>query len=329
MKIISTTFVLILCSLSISCVYTPKISGPNSVASLETINLGNVDQSILIRGKDTSRPILLFIHGGPGMPMMYMGHKFQRTLEEHFIVVHWDQRGAGKSYYSDLDPNTILISQYLADSKELVKYLTDRFDKEKVTLVCHSWGTYIGSILVHENPEMFDAYVGIGQVVNGNRARLIQRKLLLIEARKRNDLKAIQELEEKGDYILEKWLFKYGGELHNSKSWVPLLLSGLKAPEYSLTDALNVPRGSSFSSKHLQYDVYDEQPLDSLFHKYDLPMYYFQGRFDLTTPSILVQEYFDTIEAPKKELYWFEGSAHFPFFEEPKAFSDSLIKVLK
>jgi pimeloyl-ACP methyl ester carboxylesterase len=81
---------------------TPAIHQPHSVASLERVRIGGVDQYILIRGNDASLPVLLFLHGGPGMPAMYLAHSFQRELEKEFVVVQWDRRGAGKSYREDI-----------------------------------------------------------------------------------------------------------------------------------------------------------------------------------------------------------------------------------
>ncbi|MDD1763371.1 MAG: hypothetical protein LUQ70_01480, partial [Methanobacteriaceae archaeon] len=84
--------------------YTPKIEGVNSIASLEKIDLGGLKQTILIRGKDKNKPILLCLHGGPGMTLMPFAHITDRKLEEKFIVVHWDQRGAGKTYTKSTNP---------------------------------------------------------------------------------------------------------------------------------------------------------------------------------------------------------------------------------
>ena len=73
---------------------TPSIRTPNGIASLEKVILGGARQWILIRGEDASNPVLLFLHGGPGTPIMPVAHHFGHRLEQRFVVVHWDQRGA-------------------------------------------------------------------------------------------------------------------------------------------------------------------------------------------------------------------------------------------
>jgi pimeloyl-ACP methyl ester carboxylesterase len=144
---------------------TPPIHGPHSIASLECVRIGGVDQYVLIRGSDSSLPILLFLHGGPGMPAMYLAHAFQRELEKEFVVVQWDRRGAGKSYREDIS-NTLTTEQLVADTIELTNMLHARFHRDKVYLVGHSWGTYLGMLVIARHPELYRAYVGIGQLVS-------------------------------------------------------------------------------------------------------------------------------------------------------------------
>lgn len=126
---------------------TPAINEPNSIASLERIRIGGVDQYILIRGNDSSLPVLLFLHGGPGMPAMYLAHAFQRELEQEFVVVQWDRRAAGKSYREDIS-STLTTEQLVADTIELTNVLRARFHQDKIYLVGHSWGTYLGMLVV-------------------------------------------------------------------------------------------------------------------------------------------------------------------------------------
>ena len=310
---------------------TPSISknGHHSVAQIDYIKIGGVDQCVLLRGHDVNKPIILFLHGGPGMPMMYLAHKFQRPLEEHFLVVQWDRRGAGKTFSRNVpEPESMNIRQILDDTYTLIDTLRNRYGHQQVILAGHSFGTYLGSILVTERPELFKAYISIGQVVDDDRARTIQKQWVRKSAidAEREDILQSLENEELAD--LENWLFEFGGELKHSKSFLPLLVAGLKSPEYTLSEAKNVGNGSSFSSKYMQYNVLEGSIYDSI-TEYKAPVYFFIGTSDYTTPHELVTEYFDRIEAPKKEMVYFQESAHFPFFEEPERFNSEIIRVLK
>ena len=191
--------------------WTPSVAsvnGKKSIASLEKIELGGLKQYVLIRSKDINNPILLFLHGGPGMPIMYLSHTFQRPLEEKFIVVHWDQRGAGKSYSQNIPTQTINVEQFISDAFQLIDTLCKRYHQQKIYLVGHSWGTYISSIIVQRHPELFYAYISVGQVVDGEAASKIQKEFLLSEARKINDTTLIRKLNENYFSSYESNIFK-------------------------------------------------------------------------------------------------------------------------
>lgn len=308
--------------------YTPPIQNAqgDSISSLEQIELNGTKQWILIRGRDVSNPILLFLHGGPGMPIMYLSHAFQRPLEDNFVVVQWDRRGAGKSFNEAVTPGEISVSQMLSDTRSLTDYLRKRFNKDKIYLVGHSFGSYLGVLFASRHPDFLHAYIGVGQVVDPDKAQKIQEQFIREQARKRNRPEVIEDLENKGQNAFETWLFEFGGELHHSSSWWPLLWTGLKAPEYGISDVANVPKGSSFSSQHMKYDVI-EGPIIENVTTLEVPVYFFTGRYDYTTPFELIDQYHETLRAPYKEMVWFEDSAHFPFFEEPDKFAEEIEKI--
>jgi pimeloyl-ACP methyl ester carboxylesterase len=305
---------------------TPSIHRPNSIASLEHISIGGVDQYVLIRGNDTSLPVLLFLHGGPGMPAMYLAHAFQGELERDFVVVQWDRRAVGKSYREDIS-NTLTTEQLVADTVELTNILRARFHQDKIYLVGHSWGTYLGMIVIARHPRLFNAYVGIGQLARLSPIAGIQDEFIRKSASRVGDQNAIKELEEKGASVRETLLFKFGGEIHNAKSFTPLLLTGLAAPEYSLRDARNIPKGVSLYSRHFIYNSISGELMDAI-TQVDVPVYFFTGRYDYTDPYSLTELYFSKINAPQKHIVWFEESAHFPFYEEPSAFAEQMREVL-
>lgn len=316
--------------LYIKCPRTPTIKDANkkelrgSVAYLDQIKLGGVKQSILVRGNSRDNPILLFLHGGPGMPMMYLGYTFQRELEKRFIVVHWDQRGAGKSYRTDIPVETMNVEQLLADARELILYLLGKFEQDKVYLVGHSWGSYLGMLMVSRYPDLFHAYVGVGQVADGGQARVLQDRFIRERAAETGEPEAIHDLDLRGAAAHEKWLFEFGGVLHDRTSWTPLLITGLLSAEYSLLDVYNVARGSSFSSRHMKYNAINGALMDRV-TDVRVPVFFFIGRHDFTTPYELSERYFEALSAPEKKIIWFEESAHFPFYEEPEKFAGAMI----
>lgn len=305
-----------------------KSADKNSISTIDYINIGRINQCVLIRSKNKNNPILLFLHGGPGMPLMYLAHEFQRPLEDNFTVVQWDRRGAGKTYSRNIPkPESINTRQLIDDAFELIDTIRIRYNQDKIILIGHSFGTYLGSIMVKERPELFNAYISVGQVVDEQKSLKIQEEFIREQALLHNNNEVLQALDNLDEPNYENWLFEFGGELKNSKSFLPLIWSGLKAPEYTLSEALNLSKGSSYSSANMKYNVLSE----SIYHEiteYNVPVYFFVGISDFTTPHKLVSEYYSLIKAPKKELVYFENSAHFPFFEEPEEFNRQLNRVL-
>jgi proline iminopeptidase len=294
---------------------TRSIDGPDPIATLQTVVISGDEQVMLIRGADRSKPILLFLHGGPGMPMMYLAHKFQRPLESDFVAVQWDRRAAGKSWGND-DPATMRMSQFVDDTVEAIRYVTRLLGQEKVVLVGHSHGSYLGAIVAARHPELLHAFVGVGQVADEEAAFELQKR----ELERRFPGREVTRGNR------EELLFQSGSELHGETSMWPLIRDGMLAPEYSLRDSLNVAKGPQFASRHMQYDVL-EGPLETEVTRFDVPVFVIMGEYDLVTPTSLARRYFDTIEAPVKAFYLFRASAHFPHYEEPQRFAEVMREI--
>jgi pimeloyl-ACP methyl ester carboxylesterase len=299
---------------------------PGSVAELERRTIGGVEQTLLIRGKDAHNPVLLFLHGGPGMPAMYLAHAFQRPLENTFVVVQWDRRGAGKSFDARVPVDRLTVNQLIADTIEVTDYLRDRFRQRRILLVAHSWGTYVGLRVVAEHPERYIAYVGTGQMSDADplATRNAQRTLVQAGARAR-ELHDVDARITHGEVPTEDDLFASGGELRTASSFLPLIWIGVQAPEYSLADVMNVQKGAQL----WMHRIHDEQPWQwfAAHTSFGVPIYFFVGRYDSNTPSSLASDYLDRIQAPDKGIVWFEQSAHFPFLEEPDHFASALLDM--
>jgi len=316
---------------------TPAIASETGIAVLERIMLGGVLQWVLIRGVNTANPLLLFLHGGPGTPAIPFDHEM-RDLEKAFTVVIWDQRGAGKSYNSTIPKQTMNIGQFVSDTHELIQLLLARFKQEKLYLVGHSWGSVLGVLTVQKYPELISAYVGVGQIADMTENERLSYEFVLQKARESGNREAITELKNihppyKGNtaalMVERKWLGKFGGVLYGESDFDKLIDMAKASPEYSLVDLLNIEPGSLFTTQC----VWDELLTINFFTQapsLDVPVYFFLGRHDYTTPFVLAEKYFHQLKAKKgKHLIWFEKSAHIIILEESQKFMSLLMtKVL-
>jgi pimeloyl-ACP methyl ester carboxylesterase len=188
--------------------------------------------------------------------------------------------------------------------------------------VGHSWGTFLGVEVVSRHPDLFDLYVGVGQLAYlGAKNREVQRRFIEEQARLHGDGEALAALA-RPEGSLEDYLFRYGAEVHAERSWWPMLGRGLRAAEYTLADIVRLTRGLSLYARSPLMDPQPD-PIEVV-TRLQIPVAFFTGRYDQTDPAELTQAYFDRLEAPAKRMVWFERSAHFPFLEEPELFAQEM-----
>src|SRR6056297_2004917 len=317
-----------------------KLKG--SVAKMEKIKLGGVEQWIVTRGQNINNPIILLLSGGPGGTEMGRFLKFNKKLEEKFIVVNWEQRGCGKSYPAINNKDDMVLNQYVSDINELVNYLKEKYNKDKIYLLGHSWGTIIGTKAVQKYPEQFHAYIGAAQMVDINATDQYIYDFMLKTAEKNGEIKMVETLKENGrpPYNGEKVLGKYRPILTNyaqyyrrenpyhekDSSWYSPL-SILWIPEYNIVDKINVFRGMVNTFNIMYPQIQDVNFLKQA-TKFEVPVYYFIGRYDYTAKFI--DEYYNMIEAPHKALYMFENSHHGEIWSEADKFHQIVVKdILK
>ena len=299
---------------------------------MERMTLGGVEQSVTIRGRNAKAPILILLNGGPGMDAIGMWRNHNAALEDHFVVVHWTQRGAGRSYSSDIPVKSMTISQFVADLDQLIGVLKRRFGQDKVVLAGHSWGTSIGVGYAQAHPENVAAYVGIGQIANGAEGERRTYAFTLAEAKRRGDAEALADLNKIGpppypmDSVLIQrgWLEKFGGAWQEPRSLFQLMLTSYKASEMTWYDGVKFNAGIDFSLNALGPEI-DKVDWMGKATRFAVPVFIVAGRYDRNADSDLAHEYFEKIEAPVKQFRWFEKSAHSPPFEEPDAFNAFMI----
>jgi pimeloyl-ACP methyl ester carboxylesterase len=314
-----------------------KIS--TSIASLQTVRLGGRDQVVLLRGVDTANPVLLALHGGPGMAEMLLYRKLLADLEKHFTLVLWDQLGAGKSYSKDIPTMAMCVDSFVSNTIELSKWLCQRFGKRNIYLLGHSWGTILGIKAIKVYPELYAAYIGVGQVADFDEGEQLSYQFALKTAQEKGNKKAIKELLSIGlppyadDPNIKKtgiertWVGRFGGDFHSKTDYnfiLPVLLSG---KEYTLIEKLNFLLGVRFSLTSM-WPKLNHLNFFTQAAELKVPIYFCEGRYDHVEPSELAMRYYDHVKAPRKRWLWFENSAHNPHFEEPTKFISYLSDVV-
>ena len=290
--------------------------------------LGGVKQWIYASG-DPQKPLLLFLHGGPGVAQIGFAERFQEDLKKHFLVVHWDQRGSGKSFRPRTPDMT--LGRYVSDAEELSRYLLKVFSKDKLYLFGHSWGGAFGAKVARRAPELFHAYIAQGMLVHGEENE--RRSYQLVKEQLEGTNGASKRLERLGEPPYTNQLrgllterlsaLRSGGLFHDPKGWRVYAGAMLRSPTYTNRDVLSYPLGvltslSTLWDEVLAVDLFRDVP------RLEVPFYLLMGRYDTVTPPEIAERYLDHLEAPRKEKVWFEHSAHCPHLEEPERLAQVL-----
>lgn len=322
--------------------YTPPILGADnkplagSVAVLAKIDLNGSKQWITIRGKSVEKPVILFLAGGPGGTQLAATRTHLKKLEEHFVVVNWEQPGAGKSYHA-IPHGEITPKRYIEDAYVLTKYLCKEFHQDKIYIVGESWGAALGIMLVQQYPELYHAFMGTGQMVDFTETEIMDYKLALKIATEKKDTAMIEKLTQQGlpPYYGKGYhwkIFNYVMYLGQQMSSNPSIVGGyttlqdMAGPEYGLYDKVTYALGPVNTFAQVYHQLY-EIDLRKEAPKLDVPIYFLLGRHDINAPTALAEEYFRQLEAPHKEMIWFEHSGHSPWVNENDKFADTIIQI--
>jgi pimeloyl-ACP methyl ester carboxylesterase len=308
-----------------------KIVTPNGIDTRVAIPINGTLQWITVRGRDSHNPILLFIHGGPAAPEMPTSWTFQNGWEDFFTVVQWDQRGAGKTYNAN-DPAkiapTLTVAQMQQDTDAMVRTLRATYHKDKIFVLGHSWGSFLGLSLAQRHPEWLYAYVGIGQMIDTAESERRDYVATLKAAEDAHNAQAITELKAIAPYVgadgllsLDKvnteckWSVIFGGLSWRRSGYGYYYNAAQLSPDYTDADLAAIDKGSALSLPRL-LNGFGAANFDKV-TDFRCPIVIFMGRHDETTSAAVVAQWFPRVRAPYKKLVWFENSAHMVQIEEP------------
>lgn len=310
---------------------------PGSLSEKSWVNINGMQQGMFIQSKDPTHPVLLFIHGGPGMPEYWLTQRYPTGLENDFTVVWWDQRGSGLSYNPAIPPETMTYEQFIADTVAVTNYLRDRFHKEKIYLMAHSGGSFFGIQVAARAPELYYAYIGMAQMTYQLESEQLAYQYALEQYKKLGNTKMLRKLEAAPptmtvplppayDALRDDYMHGLGiGTTRDMKSIITgVFLPSWFSREFTLGEKLNLWRGKFYSMRMLRNTAFATD-LTKQVTELKLPVYFFSGVYDYTCNYTLSRSYLEQLKAPLKGFYTFAQSAHTPIFEEP----EKALKILQ
>ena len=312
-----------------------------SVSEKIFIDVNGKKNGMIIRGKSENNPVLLFISGGPGVPQYWLNEYYDSALEDYFTVCLWDYYGEGLSYDSDIEKSEITLERLEKDAVTVTEYLKKRFSKEKVYLMAHSGGTPLGVMLAKDYPALYYCYFSMGQVVHHEYDRYTYGYRFMTDIFEKNgNKKAMQKMNSlvtvsqdgsvtpnAPDTIHAKWesvLLEAGcattREMRSDAR--DIFFPQMNAKCYTFKEKINYWRGKGLCSN----SPYHQFKIDS-YEKinFEIPVYFFNGYYDYTCPTPMVETFYQNISAPDKDIYIFEDSAHSPWWEE----NDKMLSIMR
>ena len=321
------------------------ISQPNGIQENIYVEIGGIEQYLQIRGEDKDNPVILWLHGGPGFPLTYLSSYYQKDLEANYTIACWEQRGCGRTYYQNSENGELTIERLVADMDELVNYLCERFQRDKIIIMGQSWGTVLGMEYLNENPQKVAAYIGIGQVTDFKQGKIHAAQI------------AIQKSSDKDTLLLENYIqsFQKTGCIDelNVKELEQMILLSLKylkgsgelspmkqmyiavtSPEFSWNDlkwfltASNSENIINCQQELVEYMYFDFN-VEKVSDEYSMPICFIQGETDWITPTDMAKSYYDNISANSKKFVVIDNAGHTPFMDNPEQFCNEVQQFLE
>lgn len=309
-------------------IYKYSLDGIDDVDFEGYVEINGIQQFLRVRGENEDNPVILFLHGGPGNPLSCVSYKFTYELYDNFTVCEWDQRGCGRTFYSD--DGVPLAEDILEDTDAVVEYLCREYECDKVIVMGYSWGSVIGLKYASEHPENVASYIGIGQCVNVERVVDFNMERYLLTSKEPTEaIAAYNELvsEEGGPskhfYYYMKLANMFSRELgEGGRSDFSYFIDAVTGPDTSLEDlGWKIIQGLDQNTyigqisnlakyMYLEFDAYD------MVKELECPVMFITGENDVTMPAEVLKEYYSKLKAPQKHMVIVEGAGHSPLFDD-------------
>ena len=305
------------------------------------VKLTDQEEYLCITGKNTDNPVIISLHGGPGSPSTFIDYCYTDYLTDEYTVVSWDQRGCGRSYYrnADTDPDneTLTFDKQLEDLDALVDYCCDRFGQDKVIIMGHSYGSLLGTVYVAGHPDKVSAYIGIGQCIDERNfaAEIYSYEDALSKAREKGDdtteMEAAYETFCNGYNTMDLQVLRgYTEQYHPQGDMTDVsTMAAMTSPYVGVDDVRWYALEISMLFGNKRFDelegILDEEMMSFYIGDacdgFEVPVLFISGSDDWICPVDLIEEYYDQMDAPYKDIYLLEGCGHSPQGQRPDEFS--------
>lgn len=278
----------------------------------EAVDVNGVSQWLTARSDDARNPVLLFLHGGPGNSVMSYARKFTGELEKKYIVVHWDQRNSGKTAKLSTTAVPVSLELMKSDVVNVIQHLRQQFTCERVYLAGHSWGGFLALVTAQEHPEWLNGCFAINPMVKQEESERQTLVWMKEEARRQGKTAALAELDK------VRIPFADFEDLYFHRKWLSIL-QGRKPVSREFVE--------QWSQSWLS--LFKEASAEDLSTATDFrcPVYFFLGSSDRQTVAQITADYYERVQAEKKDLFWFTKSAHSLNLTEPKKLQDIILSL--
>ncbi len=281
----------------------------------EAVEIGGIKQWIKFQGEDDRAPVLLFLHGGPGNSVISYADRFTTELQKQFVVVHWDQRESGQTAALNKSQQPLSVSLFISDAIELINFLSARFAQDKIYLIGHSWGGYLGLRVAIEKPELLHAYFAMSPMINQLESESLSLKVLIDKAVSENNNEALTELKT------VEIPFKNADQLFYHRKWLSKLMKST-LPTHPMVERWA-------DTWLVLFNEASKTNFAEVAPELNCPVYFLIGSKDFQTHYSLAESYYEKVLCKEKKLYWFSDSAHNPHLTETAKFQNIVIGIKK
>ncbi|MDF2908810.1 MAG: hypothetical protein K0R34_4131 [Herbinix sp.] len=293
----------------------------NEISELKAYSLGGYEQKVLIEGKYRTKPIVIFLHGGPGSPIPFCEgcRGMFPELTDRFIMVYWDQLGCGINNH--IIDDSFSVDSYVGMTVELIKEIKNEFPDNTISLFGVSWGSILAAKAALQVPQLLYRVMIYGQVLkqltfneevyqtleSSNMPAKLRKQLQSIRNSEHHSLKELKVTMSWIQKYTEGYLAKAGGKLPLGS----IIMGILTSPDYSLKDFKAIVINGYRKNNSLLTELMNID-LSDVLHNMPVPYLILQGDTDIVTSTRMISTFVEILKNDNIAFRRVQNSGHLP-----------------